>query len=63
MSTPFLIGYLTNHVRLSKEISSGINGFACGEPWERLKPKEKVFRLSSFKHNVIAEALTLCNSH
>jgi len=24
-----------------KEISSGINGVACGEPWNRLKPKRE----------------------
>ena len=23
---------------IEEKISSGIDGFACGEPWERLKP-------------------------
>ncbi|WP_035051275.1 hypothetical protein [Carnobacterium pleistocenium] len=38
---------------LQNQISSGIDGFACGEPRERLKPKKKSYRLSSFKRNVI----------
>ena len=29
------------------KISSGIDGFACGKPWERLKPK--VHSLQTFK--------------
>jgi len=42
---------------------SGMDGCACGEPGEHLKPKKEVFRLSSFKQHVIAKAPTFCNSH
>ncbi|MER2174278.1 MAG: hypothetical protein ABS911_06320 [Carnobacterium sp.] len=36
------------------KISSGTDGFAYGEPCDRLKPF--VFRLSSLKQSVIAKA-------
>ncbi len=39
---------------IQNKISSGIDGFACGEPWERVKPKKKSYRLSSFKQTAIA---------
>lgn len=53
-------GCLTNMLLLQNEISSGMDGLAC----EAIGPSEAlVFRLSSLKQSVIAEALTLCNSH
>jgi len=51
---------IKNGVGISKEISFGMNGFACRKPWYRLKLI--IFRLSSLKKSLIAEALMLFNS-
>jgi len=34
-------------VGISKEISSGMNGFACRKPWYRLKPESSDFQASN----------------
>ena len=36
-----------NMMLIEEKISSGVDGFACGEPWNRLKPK--VHSLQTFK--------------
>lgn len=38
---------LINSVGASKEISSGMNGFACKEPWDRLKTGASDFQASN----------------
>ena len=42
-----LFDSLSNGVNRKNKISSGIDGFACGEPWNRLKTK--VHSLQTFK--------------
>jgi len=51
----------SNRIGVSKEISSGMDGFACGEPRERLKTKEKVIMvvaaLAAYKHDTLGHYL------